>query len=84
MTDASAEAAAEPCARLARPPFAPGGPIRRIGDLLKHSVDERTRILGTMTPRECAQLFHDWTLWARPEQAPPPALARPPTTCATS
>ena len=24
-----------------------------------------------MTPRECAEL-HDWTLWARPEQAPPP------------
>ena len=25
-----------------------------------------------MTPLECAQLFHDWTFWARPEQAPPP------------
>ena len=25
-----------------------------------------------MTPLECAQLFHDWTFWARPDQAPPP------------
>ena len=25
-----------------------------------------------MTPLECAQLFHDWELWARPDQAPPP------------
>ena len=25
-----------------------------------------------MTPLECAQLFHDWSFWARPEQAPPP------------
>ena len=24
-----------------------------------------------MTPLECAQLFHDWTFWARPDQAPP-------------
>ncbi|MFY9971663.1 MAG: terminase family protein, partial [Roseiarcus sp.] len=24
------------------------------------------------SPDECARLFHDWTLWARPEQAPPP------------
>ena len=24
-----------------------------------------------MTPLECAQLFHDWAFWARPEQAPP-------------
>ena len=24
-----------------------------------------------MTPLECAQIFHDWTFWARPEQAPP-------------
>ena len=23
-----------------------------------------------MTPFECAQLFHDWAFWARPEQAP--------------
>ncbi len=69
MTDATAESAAEP---RARPPLAPGEPIRRIGDLLERDPHERTRILGAMTPLECAQLFSDWTLWARPDQAPPP------------
>ena len=28
-------------------------------------------MLEEMTPLECAQLFHDWAFWARPEQAPP-------------
>ena len=46
--------------------------IRRIGDLLKLSLDERARVLGVMTPEECAKLFYDWSLWARPDQAPPP------------
>jgi len=25
-----------------------------------------------MSPLECAQIFYDWTFWARPDQAPPP------------
>ncbi len=33
-------------------------------------LDTRVRLME-MTPRECAQLFHDWAFWARPDQAPP-------------
>ena len=25
-----------------------------------------------MSPLECAQIYYDWTFWARPDQAPPP------------
>ncbi len=46
--------------------------IRRIGDLLKLGAGQRARTLAELTPLECAQLFHDWSLWARPDQAPPP------------
>jgi phage terminase large subunit-like protein len=49
-----------------------GRSIARIGDILKLGLDNRSRIIGEMTPRECALLFYDWTFWARPEQAPPP------------
>src|SRR5580698_9194557 len=31
----------------------------------------RARLMEEMTPRECAQLFHDWAFWARQDQAPP-------------
>jgi phage terminase large subunit-like protein len=72
MTDTgAAEAAADPNLRSPRR-WMPGEPIRRIGDLLAMSTGERARVLGEMTPRECAQIFYDWTLWARPDQAPPP------------
>jgi phage terminase large subunit-like protein len=47
-------------------------PIRRIGDLLTVSADERARILAGMTQKECEQLLCDWNLWARPDQEPPP------------
>jgi len=47
-------------------------PIRRIGDLLRLSLDERARILATMTDRDCEQILCDWNLWARPDQEPPP------------
>ena len=29
-------------------------------------------MLEKITPLECAQVIYDWTLWARPDQAPPP------------
>ena len=58
--------------RKPTPPLAPGAPIRRIGDLLKLTPGGRAEILATMEPRDCHQLFHDWMLWARPDQAPPP------------
>jgi phage terminase large subunit-like protein len=69
MTDETAEpeAGPEPRARLR-----PGLPIQRIGDILELDPDKRARLIGDMTPRECAQIFYDWTFWARPDQAPPP------------
>jgi hypothetical protein len=71
MTDASAEAQQDGRPNPDGSP-AQGQRFRRIGDLLKLGLDERVRILGEMTPKECAQIFHDWTFWARPDQAPPP------------
>ena len=55
----------------ARPRRGPGGRIKRASDFLKLDLDTRVRLLEEMTPLECAQLFHDWTFWARPDQAPP-------------
>ena len=73
MTDPStSEGADGACRPPARPAWRPGQPIRRIGDLLTLDLDDRTRLLGEMSPQECAELFYDWTLWARPDQAPPP------------
>ncbi len=46
-------------------------PIQRIGDLLKRSPDERTRILAAMTDKDCEQILCDWNLWARADQEPP-------------
>jgi phage terminase large subunit-like protein len=48
-----------------------GSRVKRASDFLGLDLDTRVRALEEMTPRECAQLFHDWTFWARPEQAPP-------------
>ena len=72
MTDTTAEAVDEPDQRPSCPIWRPGQPIKRIGDLLGLDLDTRTRVLGEMSPLECAELVYDWTLWARPDQAPPP------------
>ncbi|MBV8439018.1 MAG: DNA-packaging protein, partial [Hyphomicrobiales bacterium] len=72
MTDEAAKPAKAPSARTPRKPIAPGAGIERVGDLLRLSPGMRARILETMTPAECAQIFHDWSFWARPDQAPPP------------
>src|SRR5208337_2053970 len=72
MTDATAEAASDPSHRSPRPSWRPGQPIKRIGDLLALGLDHRARVLDEMSPLECAQIFYDWTFWARPDQAPPP------------
>ena len=53
-------------------PRARAGEIKRADDILGLDPGERARMLETMTPLECAQLFHDWSFWARPDQAPPP------------
>src|SRR6202021_1636961 len=55
----------------ARPRLALGGRIKRASDFLNLKLETRVRLLEEMTTRECAQLFHDWAFWARPEQAPP-------------
>jgi phage terminase large subunit-like protein len=46
--------------------------IERVDDLLRLEPGARARLIEAMTPRECAQLFHDWSFWARADQAPPP------------
>jgi phage terminase large subunit-like protein len=53
----------------ARARLVPGDRIKRASDLLNLNLDTRVRLLEEMTPLECAQLFHDWAFWARPEQA---------------
>jgi phage terminase large subunit-like protein len=63
---------AETAARRRRPGLDRSGPIERLGDILALDPAARDRLLETMTPLECAQLFHDWSFWARPDQAPPP------------
>jgi phage terminase large subunit-like protein len=72
MKDGTAKPAKPPRARRARPALVPGKRITRIGDILSLDPRERARIIAEMSPLECAQLFHDWNFWARPEQAPPP------------
>ena len=52
-------------------PLDTGGRIKSASDFLNLELDTRVRLMEEMTPRECAQLFHDWAFWARPDQAPP-------------
>ena len=58
-------------ARQRAPRLAPGGRIGRASDFLNLELDTRVRLIAEMSPLECAQLFHDWAFWARPDQAPP-------------
>ena len=66
--------AAEPAQarRAGRPRPGASGRIKRASDLLGLDPGARARVLEEMTPRECAEVFHDWTFWARDDQAPPP------------
>jgi phage terminase large subunit-like protein len=72
MKEKAAKAARPASVRRPRPAIAPGRRIARIGDILRLTVRERAGVIAAMTPLECAQLFHDWNFWARPDQAPPP------------
>jgi phage terminase large subunit-like protein len=56
----------------AGPQPVPDEQIRRAQDLANLDPDLLARLIEVMTPRECAQLFHDWPFWARADQAPPP------------
>jgi hypothetical protein len=71
MTDEAAQPARARRAGRARPRPVASERIKRASDLLNLDLSTRVRLLEEMTPLECAQLFHDWTFWARPEQAPP-------------
>ena len=66
MTDDAAEPAGPAS------PAGSGERIMRIADLVNLELETRVQLLQEMTPRECAQLFHDWTFWARDDQAAPP------------
>jgi phage terminase large subunit-like protein len=72
MTDEAAQPARARGARRARPRLGSSGRIKRIRDLANLNLDTRLQMLEEMTPLECAELYHDWTFWARDEQAPPP------------
>jgi phage terminase large subunit-like protein len=71
MTGETEQSARAQRGRRAPPPTDTGGRIKSVSDLMKLALDTRVRMLGEMTPRECAELFHDWTFWARQGQAPP-------------
>src|SRR6202034_1069295 len=61
-----------PRARGRRPHLAAGAKIQRASDILKLEPGARVRLIESMTPLECSQLYHDWAFWARSDQAPPP------------
>jgi len=71
MNSEAAKAAEASRVRRKRPSLVTAARIKRIGDILRLNLDARARVIEAMTPLECAQLFHDWSFWARPEQAPP-------------
>ena len=52
--------------------LASGGPIRKIGDLLKLSLGDRVGLVAGMSDKDCSELYYDWSFWARAEQEPPP------------
>src|SRR5579863_5218356 len=72
MNTRAAKPKTGPRVRRPRPALAPSGRIAHIGDLLRLEPLQRARVIAEMSPLECAQLFHDWAFWARPDQAPPP------------
>jgi phage terminase large subunit-like protein len=72
MTSEAATAAEAPRVRRARASLAHGAEINRIGDFLSLDPGTRAGIIEAMTPAECAELSHNWSFWARPDQAPPP------------
>lgn len=70
MTGEAAEAANERPG--GGPRSVPSERIKRAVDLADLDDGARTRLFDELTPLECAQLIHDWTFWARADQATPP------------
>ena len=49
-----------------------GRPLKAaFDDLLKLTPAARARVLARLTPQEVADLYYDWSLWARPDQHAP-------------
>ena len=71
MTEAAAEAATPAAIDPPRAALGHSKRIQRIGDVLELRLDDRKRVVGEMSPLECALLFYDWNFWARQDQAPP-------------
>ena len=46
--------------------------FRSVGAFLALKPAERAIVIATLTPRECDELYYDWSLWGRSEQQPPP------------
>ncbi len=40
-------------------------------DFLQTSPDERARLIADLAAEEAAELYYDWSLWARPDQCAP-------------
>jgi len=51
-----------------------GGPplLRSISALLRLSPAERAKLLSGFNQKQCAEVYYDWSLWARDDQRPPP------------
>lgn len=47
------------------------GKLGGLRGLLALSPADRRRLFATLSQKECDQLYHDWSLWGRPEQKPP-------------
>ena len=54
----------------AAPAKRPDG-IGGIADLMKHPETVRNGLIETLSDEECAELYYDWSFWARPDQLPP-------------
>ena len=72
MSGGKESAAGARRARRRRPSAVPGAKIERASDILRLPPSARVKLIESMTPLECSQLFHDWAFWARSDQAPPP------------
>lgn len=46
--------------------------LRNIGVLLELTPAERARLLADLSDKQCQEVVHDWSIWARPDQTPPP------------
>ena len=46
--------------------------LRNIGALCELTPAERAKLLARLSEKQCEELYYDWSLWARPEQTPPP------------